>query len=108
MYYVVHKFPNLSISMIHLGIHLQPIIDGMCRASFQDMKNMVVNEVYHTSTITSLTIALSMSKTFLSRHLFNEDGKGSMEFLKGEKLNQTLLKFIPLCFPNYFIKASSR
>jgi hypothetical protein len=69
---------------------------------------MVVDEVYHTSTLTSLTIALFMNKTFLFRHLFNEDGKGHVEFFKGEKLNQTLLKFIPLCFPNYFIKASSR
>jgi hypothetical protein len=58
---------------------------------------MVVDEVYHTPTATSLTISLSMSKIFLFHHLFNEDGKGPMELLKGEKLNQTLLKFIPLC-----------
>jgi len=38
-----------------------------------------------------------MSKAFLFHHLFNEDGKGLVELLKGEKLNQTLLKFAPLC-----------
>ncbi len=108
MYYVVYKFPNLSIVMIHLGIHSHPVIDGMCRESFQDMKNMVVDEVCCTSTFTSLVIALSTSKTFLSRHLFNEDGISLVKFLKGEKLNQTSLKFAPLCSPDYVIKTSSR
>ncbi len=58
---------------------------------------MVANEVCHTPTTTSLTIALFANKSFLSRHLFDEDGKGLVELFKGEKLNQTLLKFIPLC-----------
>ncbi len=58
------------------------------------MKNMVVDEVCHTPT-TSLTIVLFMNKTSFLRHLFNKDGKSFVELLKGEKLNQTLLKFIP-------------
>jgi hypothetical protein len=29
--------------------------------------------------------------------LFNEDGEGPIELLKGEKINQTLLKFVVLC-----------
>jgi hypothetical protein len=29
--------------------------------------------------------------------LFNEDGEGFIELLKGENLNQTMLKFVPLC-----------
>ncbi len=68
---------------------------------------MVIDEVCRTSIVTSLVIALFANKTFLSHHLYNEDGKGFMEFLKGERLNRTLLKFTPLCSPNYFIKASS-
>jgi hypothetical protein len=40
------------------------------------------------------------SKIFPSCHLFNEDGKGPMELFKVEKLNKTLLKFVPLCFPS--------
>ncbi len=55
---------------------------------------MVVDEVCHTPT-TSLTIVLFMNKTSFLRHLFNKDGKSFVELLKGEKLNQTLLKFIP-------------
>jgi hypothetical protein len=62
------------------------------------MKNMVVEEVCRMTLATTLAITLSTSKTFLSRQLFNEDGEGHVEVLKGEKLDQTLLKFAPLCF----------
>ncbi len=48
---------------------------------------MVVAGVCHMPISTTLVIALSTSKTFLSRHLFNEDGKGPMEVLKDEKLD---------------------
>jgi hypothetical protein len=61
------------------------------------MKNMVVDEVCHTPTTITSIIVLFLSKTFLSYHLFNENGKFFVEFFKGEKLCQILLKFIPLC-----------
>ncbi len=44
---------------------------------------MVVDEVYHTPTTTFLAIGLFVNKSFLSCHLFNEDGKGHVELLKG-------------------------
>ncbi len=97
MYCVVHKFPNLSRATIHLGTHSHPITKGMCTESFLEMKNMVVDEVGRMPTVTSSTTASSMSKSFLSHHLFNKDGKGLVELLKGEKFNKMLLKFIPLC-----------
>ncbi len=59
---------------------------------------MVTYEVYHMPTTTFSYIVLSMNKSFLFHHLFNEDGESLMEFLEGEKLNQMLLKFAPLCF----------
>jgi hypothetical protein len=37
------------------------------------------------------------SKTFMFHQLFNEGGEGFTELLKGENLNQTMLKFSPLC-----------
>jgi hypothetical protein len=40
---------------------------------------------------------LSTNKIFLSCYLFNEDGEGVVEFFKGEKLDQMLFKFSPLC-----------
>ncbi len=57
---------------------------------------MVVDEVCHMPIVTSLAITFIMNKTFLVHHLFNEDGKGHVELFKGEKLNQILLKFVPL------------
>jgi hypothetical protein len=98
MYYVVHKFPNLSRDVIHLGIHAHAIANNKCKESFKEMKNMVVEEVCCMPISTTLAITLSTSKTFLSRHLFNEDGEGPVEVLKGQKLDQTLLKFAPLFF----------
>jgi hypothetical protein len=47
---------------------------------------MVTNEVYRTSAVIILAIPLSTSKIFISRYLFNEDGKGHVELFKGEKL----------------------
>jgi hypothetical protein len=61
---------------------------------------MVVDEFYCTPPTTILTIVFSANKTFLSHDLFNKDGKGPMEILKGEELDQTLLIFAPLCFPS--------
>jgi len=59
---------------------------------------MLVEKVCRMPISTTLAITLFTSKTFLSHHLFNEDGEGPVEILKGEKLDQTLLKFAPLCF----------
>jgi hypothetical protein len=36
----------------------------------------------------------------LAEHLFNEDGEGLMEFLKGNKLHQVMDKFTTLCSTN--------
>jgi hypothetical protein len=61
---------------------------------------MVADEVCCMPIATTSTIALSISKTFLPCHLFNKDGKHPVKFLEGEKLDQTLLKFTPLCSLN--------
>jgi hypothetical protein len=78
------------------------VANDKCRESFQDMKNMVVDEVCHMPSATTLAIVLFTSKTFLFCNLFNKDEKGFMEFLKGEKLHQMLLKFAPLCSLSIF------
>ncbi len=51
------------------------------------MMNMVVDDVRRMLTSTSLAITLFTNKIFLFCYLFNEDGEGSMELFKGEKLN---------------------
>jgi len=50
--------------------------------------------------VTLSTISLDASKPFLSKHLFNEDGDGLVEPLKGDKLRQMMDKFTTLYSPN--------
>ncbi len=70
--------------MIHLGTHAHAIVNNKCKESFKEMKNMVVEEVCCMPVSTTLAITLFTSKTFLSRHLFNEDGEGPVEVLKSK------------------------
>jgi hypothetical protein len=83
MYYVVHKFPNISRAMIHLGIHVHPIAKGKCRKFFKEMKNMVINKVYCTPIAMILAIVLLANKTFLFYHLLNERRGRSYGAFKG-------------------------
>lgn len=53
-----------------------------------------------TPNATSSTIVFVASKTFLLYHLFNDNGVCPMELLKGDKLNQPMLKFAPFCSLN--------
>jgi len=39
-------------------------------------------------------------QNLMAKHLFNEDGEGPMEVLKGNKLHQVMDKFMTLCCPN--------
>lgn len=55
---MLFKFPNLSRTTIHLGIHSHLIAKGKCRKSFKEMKNIVINKVYCTPIITTLVIVL--------------------------------------------------
>jgi hypothetical protein len=58
MYYVVHKFSNLLRVATHLGTHAHPVTNGKCIKSFQEMKNMVANEVCHMPTTIILAIVM--------------------------------------------------
>jgi hypothetical protein len=39
-------------------------------------------------------------KNLMVEHLFNDNGEGLVEFLKGDKLHQVMDKFMTLCYPN--------
>jgi hypothetical protein len=91
MYYVVHFLFNLFRTTIHLGTHAHLVFDGKCMEPFKEMENMVAKEVLCMPNATSSTMTLLMSKTFLFRHLFNENGQSIVELLKGDKFNETLL-----------------
>lgn len=88
-----------------MNAHL--VFEGEYKESLKEIKNMVVKEVLRMPNVMSFTISLVVGKTFLSPHLFNDYGEGLIEFFKGEKLNQTMLKFNPMCSPNICNQMSS-
>ncbi len=55
---------------------------------FNQVKSLIEGKAFRTLGVTMSTIALVVSKTFLSKHLLNEDGQGLVEVFKGEKLRQ--------------------
>jgi hypothetical protein len=100
IYYVVHKHENLTQIAIHLRMHDHLVVEGHSREVVEQVKSLV-KEVFQTPWATSSAIELAANKTLiLSEHLLNEDGKGPMEVLKGDKLCQMMDMFITLFLPN--------
>ncbi len=88
IYYVVHKLHFFSRMAIHLGIHNHLIMDGKCTESLEEIRRLIVEEVNHTHDMKMSLIFLSVNKTFLARHLFNDCNDAKVELLKGEQLEQ--------------------
>ncbi len=97
MYFVIHKFQSLLRVAIHLGTHEHLVVEGMCKQSLEEIKVLVEGQVSCTLDAKCFAITLNGSKSFLAHHLFNENGKGPMEILPGEKLDKVMEKFQPLC-----------
>jgi hypothetical protein len=91
---------------IHFDTNAHLVFEGEYRKSLEDIKNMIVEEVLCMPNATPFAISLVVSKTFLSCHLFNDYGEGPIEFFKGDKLNQTMLKFNPMRSPNIYNRIS--
>jgi len=72
----------------------------MYKDFLEEMKVLVEGQVFRTLDIKISVIALNASKAFLAHHLFNENGEGPMEIFQGEKLDEVMDKFQPMCFPN--------
>jgi hypothetical protein len=85
---------------MHLGTHDHLVAEVILEKFSIQVKSLVNEEVFRTSEVIVLTIALTTSKTFISEHLLNEDGEGIVEILKGDKLRQMMDKFIMLFSPN--------
>jgi len=100
MSYVIHKLQSLSRVGIHLGTHVHPIVEGMCKEALEEIKVLVEGQVSRTPDAKIFAITLNANKTFLAHHLFNENGKGLMEILQGEKLDKVMDKFQPFYSPN--------
>ncbi len=68
--------------------------------AIEQVKVLLKVEVSHTPSTKTSSITMATSKTFLAKHLLNENGEGLVEFLKGNKLHQVMDKFVTLCSPN--------
>ncbi len=66
----------------------------------EEIKVLVEGQVSRILDAKIYVIALNESKAFLAHHLFNENGKGHVEILQGEKLDKVTDKFQPMCSPN--------
>jgi hypothetical protein len=53
-----------------------------------ETRRLIIEEVDLTPNAKIFAILLCVSKTFLATHLFNENGDGLVELLKGEQLKQ--------------------
>jgi hypothetical protein len=72
----------------------------MCKEAMEDMKVLVVGEIFHTHENKNSRVVLVVNEMFLSQHLFNEDGDNPLELLKGKQLEKVMDKFMPLCSSN--------
>ncbi len=72
--------------MIHPGLHKHLVVDGKCRESTDETRRLIIEEVDHTPYAKIYVILLNASKTFLVMHLFDDNGDGPIELLKGEQL----------------------
>jgi hypothetical protein len=61
---------------------------------------MVKKEVDLTPYTNAFAITLASNKTFLFKHLLNDDSKGPMELLKDKRLHKGMENFFTLCSPN--------
>jgi hypothetical protein len=73
---------------------------GICREALEENKVLIEGQVSYIPNTKIFAIALNASKAFLAHHLFNENGKGHVEILQGEKLDKVMDKFQPFYFPN--------
>jgi hypothetical protein len=64
------------------------VVDGKSMESMNETRRLIVEEVNLTPNAKIFAILLSVGKTFLVTHLFNENGDGLVELLKGGQLKQ--------------------
>jgi hypothetical protein len=62
------------------------MVDGKCKEFVDETKRLIAEEVNPIPDAKIFTISLSVSKTFLATHLFNDSGDSLMDLLKGKQL----------------------
>lgn len=68
--------------------HKHRVVDGKCRKFVNKIIRLITEEVNHILDAKISATSLNANKTFLATHLFNDNGDGPMELMKGEQLKQ--------------------
>jgi hypothetical protein len=84
IYYVMHKLQLISKATIHFRVHKHFVANGKCKESMDETRRLIAKEVDHMLDMKILTISLSASKTFLVRHVLDDNGDGMVELLDDE------------------------
>lgn len=95
-----HKLQSLTWTSIHFGMHIHLVAHGKCWKITCQIKDMVRKEVNQTPNTNAFVITLASNKTFLFKHLLNDDNEGHIELLKGKRLRKGMENFFTLCSPN--------
>ncbi len=95
-----HKLQSLTWTSIHFGMHIHLVAHGKCWKITCQIKDMVRKEVNQTPNTNAFVITLASNKTFLFKHLLNDDNEGHIELLKGKRLHKGMENFFTLCSPN--------
>ena len=92
IYYCYSENPKITRTAIHLGKHSHPVAKGTYRDFAKEISELITEQFAKNPTATSSTIALSVSKDFLTNHLFHH-GEGEKQILKGEEMEEVMDRF---------------
>jgi len=76
------------------------MVDDKCKEFVNETRRLIAKKLDHMPNAHIFVISLSVGKTFLATHLFDENGNDPVELLKGEYLKQIQDKFYKLNSPN--------
>ena len=99
IYYCYSENPNMTRAATHLGKHSHLVAKGTYRDSAKEISELIAEQVAKTPTTTNSAIALSVSKDFLTNHLFHH-GEGEKEILKGKEMEEVMDCFQMLSSPS--------
>jgi hypothetical protein len=64
-------------------VHLHPVANARCKEVVDESKKLIEEEVNWTLNAKIFAISLSASKSFLTKHLFNDNNDDNCKVLKG-------------------------
>jgi hypothetical protein len=70
--------------MIHLGVHIEHVIDGKCKKAMEKTKMLFEEAVNWSPNAKISMISLSTIKNFLVKHFFNDRDDDNLKLLKAK------------------------